>query len=84
MPFFMSVEREVSKEKKRKPKTWKKKEPKGWLDNKIEKEENWKREEEQTTETYIELVKFMRYKPYHSSTCSWGLGTEKEKKTLSK
>jgi hypothetical protein len=29
MPFFMSVEREVSKEKKRKPKTWKKKEPKG-------------------------------------------------------
>jgi hypothetical protein len=50
------------------------------LDSKRGKEENQKREEEQTNKTYRELVKFMRYELYHFSTCSWGLGIEKKKK----
>ena len=77
MPLSLSMEWEVSKEKERKPKTLKKEESRGQLDSKRGKEEIQKREGEQATETCIELVKFIRYEPDHSSTCSWGLGTEK-------
>jgi hypothetical protein len=54
------------------------------LDSKRGKEENQKREEEQTNKTYRELVKFMRYELYHFSTCSWGLGIEKKEENLKK
>jgi hypothetical protein len=54
------------------------------LDNKRGREENKKQEEEQTIETCRELVKFMRYELYHFSTCSWGLGIEKEEENSKK